>query len=294
MRGRCGTTPRTTCRSTTPPRWRECVRRAHPAREDQTGRNRRRLSGRAQSVRRSAYTRRQQRRRGGDHCGVWFAARTRQRFGRQHPLARALLRCRGAEADQRPVPNTGHFPPITGFADTRTVIGPMARSVDDLAVTLSIIAASTAQDASVVPMPSGISMLSMSVAACCAHSRHSTAPACSTEVVAAVSAAVDVLSKECATCGMRFRRESRNPSASPALLGATGVRVEESMAAVGRQHVERRRRGAFAVRVGSPAPRVPRLHVGVRCDRLPGRSNDDATAVRGLSRPTTSTCCHSA
>ncbi len=53
------------------------------------------------------------------------------------------------------VPNTGHVPPIAALADPRTVIGPLARSVDDLALALSIIAGVDWHDASVMPMPLG-------------------------------------------------------------------------------------------------------------------------------------------
>ena len=53
------------------------------------------------------------------------------------------------------VPNTGHVPPISALADPRTVIGPIARSVDDLALTLPIIAGVDGYDAGVVPMPLG-------------------------------------------------------------------------------------------------------------------------------------------
>jgi amidase len=53
------------------------------------------------------------------------------------------------------VPNTGHVPPIAALADPRTVIGPLARSVDDLALALPIVAGVDWFDASVVPMPLG-------------------------------------------------------------------------------------------------------------------------------------------
>lgn len=53
------------------------------------------------------------------------------------------------------VPSTGHFPRITALADSRTQIGPIARSVDDLALALRIIGGPDGQDASVVPTPLG-------------------------------------------------------------------------------------------------------------------------------------------
>src|ERR687893_1044684 len=51
------------------------------------------------------------------------------------------------------VPLTGHFPFISAMNDPRTTIGPMARFVDDLALTLPIISGVDWQDASVIPVP---------------------------------------------------------------------------------------------------------------------------------------------
>src|SRR5438132_12317333 len=51
------------------------------------------------------------------------------------------------------VPLTGHFPFISPTADPRTVVGPLARHVEDLALALGIIAGVDWQDASVVPVP---------------------------------------------------------------------------------------------------------------------------------------------
>lgn len=53
------------------------------------------------------------------------------------------------------VPLTGHFPPIIPMSDPRTVIGPMARSVADLALAMSIIAGEDGRDASALPVPLG-------------------------------------------------------------------------------------------------------------------------------------------
>jgi len=50
------------------------------------------------------------------------------------------------------VPLTGHFPFISPTLDPRTVIGPLARHVDDLALALRCIAGVDWQDASVVPV----------------------------------------------------------------------------------------------------------------------------------------------
>ncbi len=111
------------------------------------------------------------------------------------------------------VPNTGHFPPITALADPRSVIGPMARSVDDLAVALSIIAGADVHDASVVPMANGnidaVDVGALRVARFDAFD----GATCSSDVVGALTAAVDVLSNECAS-----------------VRSAAPPRIEESMA----------------------------------------------------------------
>lgn len=51
------------------------------------------------------------------------------------------------------VPLTGHFPFISAMNDPRTTIGPLARFVEDLALTLPILCGMDWKDASVVPMP---------------------------------------------------------------------------------------------------------------------------------------------
>ena len=111
------------------------------------------------------------------------------------------------------VPNTGHFPPITALADPRTVIGPMARSVDDLAAVLSIIAGADVNDASVVPMPTadidGVDVGALRIARFDAFD----GATCSSDVVHALSAAADVLSRACAS-----------------VRAAVPPRIEESMA----------------------------------------------------------------
>ncbi len=53
------------------------------------------------------------------------------------------------------VPLTGHFPPLVPLNDPRTVIGPMARYVEDLALTLPIIAGPDWRDSSVIPVGLG-------------------------------------------------------------------------------------------------------------------------------------------
>ncbi|WP_170131194.1 amidase [Deinococcus yavapaiensis] len=49
------------------------------------------------------------------------------------------------------VPLTGHVPRINPLADPRTVIGPLARSVEDLELALHVVAGEDGRDASVVP-----------------------------------------------------------------------------------------------------------------------------------------------
>jgi len=51
------------------------------------------------------------------------------------------------------VPLTGHVPVITPLLDPRTVIGPLARRVEDLVLALSILEGPDQVDPSVVPMP---------------------------------------------------------------------------------------------------------------------------------------------
>ena len=51
------------------------------------------------------------------------------------------------------IPLTGHLPRITALVDPRTVIGPMARSIEDLAFVLPILSGCDWRDASVAPVP---------------------------------------------------------------------------------------------------------------------------------------------
>jgi amidase len=53
------------------------------------------------------------------------------------------------------VPLTGHFPFISALNDPRTVIGPLARHVEDLALALPIIAGPDGRDPSAHPVPLG-------------------------------------------------------------------------------------------------------------------------------------------
>lgn len=50
------------------------------------------------------------------------------------------------------VPLTGHYPPIAPLADPRTVIGPMARHVADLALVMEIIGGPDGKDPSALPL----------------------------------------------------------------------------------------------------------------------------------------------
>ena len=53
------------------------------------------------------------------------------------------------------VPRTGHAIPFGGLADSLTQVGPLARRVEDLALTLSVIAGPDAIDPYITPMPLG-------------------------------------------------------------------------------------------------------------------------------------------
>ena len=66
------------------------------------------------------------------------------------------------------VPLTGHFPRIGPMSDPRTVIGPIARSVEDLTLALGLVAGVDFRDPSVIPVPLGdpgsVSLTGMRVA----------------------------------------------------------------------------------------------------------------------------------
>ncbi len=53
------------------------------------------------------------------------------------------------------VPLSGHFPVITPLLDPRTVIGPLARTVDDLELALRVLQGPDGRDPSAVPLPLG-------------------------------------------------------------------------------------------------------------------------------------------
>ncbi len=51
------------------------------------------------------------------------------------------------------IPSTGHFPPVNSLQDPRTVIGPLARRVDDLAWVLDMLGGPDGVDPAAVPVP---------------------------------------------------------------------------------------------------------------------------------------------
>jgi amidase len=93
------------------------------------------------------------------------------------------------------VPLTGHFPFISPTADPRTVIGPLARTVADLALALRLIAGPDGADPSAVPVPVGdpadARLAGVRVATYVDHPDTAPDPA----VVAATGAAARVLSE---------------------------------------------------------------------------------------------------
>ena len=91
------------------------------------------------------------------------------------------------------VPLSGHFPFITAMQDPRTVIGPMARTVEDLALALSILAGPDGADPSTVPTPlldwHAVDLRSLRVAFYTHHAEAEPAP----EMVAACRNAAQAL-----------------------------------------------------------------------------------------------------
>ena len=61
----------------------------------------------------------------------------------------------GLKPTVRRVPRTGHFPPAHWLFDETWHIGPLARRVEDLILTLPIISGPDGRDPSIVPMPLG-------------------------------------------------------------------------------------------------------------------------------------------
>ena len=92
------------------------------------------------------------------------------------------------------VPLTGHFPRISFMNDPRTVVGPLARSVADLALVLPIIQGVDWVDASVVPMPLGdwqqVDLRSLRVAFYTEHEEAIPEPVCKQATIDAAQALV--------------------------------------------------------------------------------------------------------
>ncbi len=96
------------------------------------------------------------------------------------------------------VPLTGHFPPIVPLNDPRTVIGPMARYVEDLALALPIISGPDGRDSSVITVPLGnyrkVELNKLKVAFYTQHSSGS----CSPDTLATVHDVAEYLCETCA------------------------------------------------------------------------------------------------
>jgi len=90
------------------------------------------------------------------------------------------------------VPLTGHFPRISVMNDPRTVIGPLARTVADLALALAVIQGVDGVDASVVPMLladwRAVELRPLRVAFYTSHADASPDPVCAQAVLAAAQA----------------------------------------------------------------------------------------------------------
>lgn len=90
------------------------------------------------------------------------------------------------------VPLTGHFPRISVMNDPRTVIGPLARSVTDLALALSVIQGVDWVDASVVPVPLGdwraVELAGLRVAFYTEHADATPDPICKQTAIAVAQA----------------------------------------------------------------------------------------------------------
>lgn len=90
------------------------------------------------------------------------------------------------------VPLTGHYPYISFMNDPRTVIGPMARRVEDLGLALAIIQGEDWRDASVVPMPLNdwrtVELRPLRVAFYTDHQDAEPAPVCRQATIAAAQA----------------------------------------------------------------------------------------------------------
>lgn len=97
------------------------------------------------------------------------------------------------------VPLTGHFPRINVMSDPRTVIGPLARTVADLALALTILQGVDGVDASVVPMPLGdwrtVDLSTLRVAFYTEHADAQPEPVCKATTLAAAQALAGVVQR---------------------------------------------------------------------------------------------------
>lgn len=97
------------------------------------------------------------------------------------------------------VPLTGHYPYISFMNDPRTVIGPMARRVEDLGLALSIIQGEDWRDPSVVPMPLNdwrtVDLRPLRVAFYTEHQDAEPAPVCKQATSAAAQALMHEVSR---------------------------------------------------------------------------------------------------
>lgn len=96
------------------------------------------------------------------------------------------------------VPLTGHYPYISPVNDPRTVIGPMARRVEDLGLVLSIIQGEDWRDPSVVPVPlndwRAVDLRPLRVAFYTEHQDAEPAPECKQAAINAAKALVGEVS----------------------------------------------------------------------------------------------------
>jgi amidase len=102
------------------------------------------------------------------------------------------------------IPLSGHFPFISTMADPRTVIGPMARSVHDLALVWPLLAGSDWRDASVVPAPlhdyRRVALGKLRVAFYTRHQGTNPTP----QTIATVEQAANALTKVCLSLEERY------------------------------------------------------------------------------------------
>ena len=91
------------------------------------------------------------------------------------------------------VPVTGHFPRVGALADGRTVIGPLARHVDDIRLVLPVIAGPDGHDPACPPVPIGTEPASVAGLRVAVHT-HTSSGGLEPEVAAMVDRLAAVLS----------------------------------------------------------------------------------------------------